>query len=228
MVSKAAERSSNVGAVTLPASIDTRISLWIFSRAVSVEWNFLYADWYWLDVFELFICEFSWFTTTFSRTLERKLRFGHWPVILHAILIEGGFLQKGGETWADLKCEGKEPSVSDKLIIDVIGVIQMSMQSFTRLVGIGSKSEDLHATRRTRWRTSSAVTQLRFCRTFLVSGGFNTRECELDGKEERITEILLMENKLNVFAKVAIEEWSGRCILGQRCKILLSAFHNDP
>ena len=35
--------------------------------------------------------------------------------------------------------------------------------------------------RRTRWRTSSAETQLRFCRTFLVSGGFNTRECELEG-----------------------------------------------
>ena len=67
----------------------------------------------------------------------------HWPVILHAILIEGGFFQKG-ETWADLQCGGKEPSVSDKLIIYVIGVIKMSVQSFTRLVGIGSKSEDLH------------------------------------------------------------------------------------
>ena len=53
--------------------------------------------------------------------------------------------------------------VPNKLIIDVIGVIKMSMQSFTRLVGIGSKSEDLHGARRTRWRTSSAVTQLRFC-----------------------------------------------------------------
>ena len=41
-------------------------------------------------------------------------------------------------------------------------------------------------------------------------------------------EILSMKNELKVFAKVAIEEWSGRCILGQRCKILLNAFHNDP
>ena len=57
-------------------------------------------------------------------------------------LLGEGFFEKG-ETWADLKCEGKESSVSDKLIIDVIGVIKMSMQSFTRLVGIGSKSEDL-------------------------------------------------------------------------------------
>ena len=85
--------------------------------------------------------------------------------------------------------------MSDKLIIGVIGVIRMSMQSFTRLVGIGSKSEDLHEARRIRWRTSSAETLLRFCRTFLVSGGFNTRECESEGKEERMTEILLMKKR---------------------------------
>ena len=91
-----------------------------------------------------------------------------------SLLREGFF--KRGETWAGLKCEGKEPSVSDKLIIDVVGVIQMSMQSFTRLVGTGSKAKDLHGARRTRWRTSSAETQLRFCGTFMVSGGFNTRE----------------------------------------------------
>ena len=96
--------------------------------------------------------------------------------------------------------------MSDKLIIRVIGVIKMSMQSFTRLVGIGSKSEDLHGVRRTRWRTSSAETRLRFRRTFLVSGGFNTRECESEGKEERMTDIWLRKNELKVFAKVAIEE----------------------
>ena len=77
-------------------------------------------------------------------------------------------LSKRGETWAGLKCEGKEPAMSDKLIIDVTGVIKMSMQSFTRLVGIGSKSEDLHGARRRRWRTSSAETQFRFVRTFQV------------------------------------------------------------
>ena len=44
MVSKAAERSSNVSAVTLPAFFDARILLWMFSR---VEWNFLHADWCW-------------------------------------------------------------------------------------------------------------------------------------------------------------------------------------
>ena len=117
--------------------------------------------------------------------------------------------------------------MSHKLITDVSGVIKISTQSFTRLVGIGSKSEYLHGARRTKWRTSSAETQLRLCRTFLVSGGFNTRECESEGREERMTEILLMTNELKVFAKVAIEERSGRCILGQQCKILLNVFHND-
>ena len=129
-----------------------------------------------------------------------KLR--HWPVILQAILIERGVISKG----ADLKCKGKEPSVSNKLIIDVIGVIKMSMLSFTRLIGIGSKSEDWHGACTKRWRTSSPVTQLRFCSAFLVSGGFNTRECESQGKEERMTGILLMKNELNGLAKAAIEE----------------------
>ena len=139
------------------------------------------------------------------KNLGKEAKIRHWPLILRAILIVGGFFQKG-ETWADLKCEGKEPSVGDKLIIDIIGVIKMSMQSFTRLVGMGSKSEDLQGARRTRWRTSSAETQLRFCRTFLASGGFNTRECESEGKEERMTETLLMKNEPKVFVKVIVED----------------------
>ena len=93
--------------------------------------------------------------------------------------------------------------MSDKFIIDVIGVIKMSMQSVTRLVGIESNSEDFNGARGTRWRTSSAETQLKFCRTFLISGGFNTRECESEGKEERVTEILLMKNELKVFKKIS-------------------------
>ena len=47
------------------------------------------------------------------------------------------------EMRADLKCEGREPSESDKLPIDVIGVSRISVQSFTEIVGIGSKSDNL-------------------------------------------------------------------------------------
>ena len=57
-------------------------------------------------------------------------------------LLRVGFFYTA-ETRADLRCAGKEPSESDKWIIDVIGVIRMSMQSFTKLVGIGSKSDYL-------------------------------------------------------------------------------------
>ena len=56
--------------------------------------------------------------------MEAKIR--HWPGIFHAIPIEGGFLRLGW-TRANLKCEGKEPPVRHKLIIDVIGVIKMSI-----------------------------------------------------------------------------------------------------
>ena len=69
-----------------------------------------------------------------------------------------------------LKCEGKEPSEDDKFVIDVIGVIRMSIQCITKLVGKGSKSDDLLGTHRTIWRISSSVTQVRFCMTFLVTG----------------------------------------------------------
>ena len=43
-----------------------------------------------------------------------------------------------GETRADLKCEGKKPSESDELIIDVIGVSRVLVQSFIKLVSIWS------------------------------------------------------------------------------------------
>ena len=94
-----------------------------------------------------------------------------------------GFFNRG-ETRAHLKCEGKEPSVSDKLIIDVIGVIRMSLQSFTKPVRIGYKSDDFHGASRTRQHTSSAVTQVRFCKTFVVSGRLSARKCESEGKDE--------------------------------------------
>ena len=89
-----------------------------------------------------------------------------------------------GETRTDLKCEGKEPLTSDKMIIDVFGVIRISIQPFTKLVGIGSNSDDMHGASTTRWSTSSAVIQVSICKTFRVLGGFCTRECELEGKDE--------------------------------------------
>ena len=74
MVSNVAERSTNVIAVTLPSSMADMISLWIFSSAFSVEWDFLYADWNWLKVFVLERWEYSRHAAVFSRIFERKLR----------------------------------------------------------------------------------------------------------------------------------------------------------
>ena len=85
------------------------------------------------------MCEVSWFTTTFSRTLKRKLRLDTGQYFFMQSLLREGFFNRG-ETRADLKCDGKEPSVSNKLTVDVIGFSRMSMQSFTKLVGIGSLS----------------------------------------------------------------------------------------
>ena len=81
----------------------------------------------------------------------------------------------------------------------------MSIQSFTRLEGFGSKSEDLYGAHRRRYRTSSPVIQIRFFKTFLESGGINTRECKSKGKEEQMTDILSMKSGLNVFDRAAIQ-----------------------
>ena len=99
-------------------------------------------------------------------------------------LLRVGFFNRR-ETRADLKCDGKEPSESDTLIIDVIGVIRISIQSFTKLVGIGSKSNDLHGASRRRLCTSSTVTQVKFCRDLSGMRRIEyTRGCKSDGEEE--------------------------------------------
>ena len=72
-------------------------------------------------------------------------------------LLSVGFFSRG-EARADLKCDGKHPSESDKLTVDTIGVTNISIQSFTKLVGIGSKSDDFHGADRKRLPTSSSVT----------------------------------------------------------------------
>ena len=68
-----------------------------------------------------------------------------------------GFFNRG-ETRANLKCDEKHPSESDKLTIDTIGVTNTSIQSFAKVVGFGSKSDDLHGADRTRRRSSASVT----------------------------------------------------------------------
>ena len=146
---------------------------------------------------------------TFLKNLAKETEIRYWPVIFHVILIECGLFNRE-ETRADLTCEGKHPSESNKLTIDAIGVTDISIQSFTKLVGIGSKSDDLHGADRTRWRTSSSVAWVGLCRTSLVLGGVNTLEHEPEEKEDWMMENLFKKKKLKVLANAAIEEWSGR------------------
>ena len=145
------------------------------------------------------MCECSWSTTTFSRTLKRKLWLDTDRYYFMLSLSRVGFFNRV-KTRADLKCEGKEPSESDKLTVNVICIIIMSIQSYTKLVGIKSKFDDLHGTSRTRWHTSLAVTLVTFSKTFLVSGRLSTRKCESQGKQEWITQTLFMKKQLKVLA----------------------------
>ena len=97
-------------------------------------------------------------------------------------LLSEGFFDRV-ETRAGLKCEGKEPPVSDHaLTIDATGVTRMPMKSFNKLVGMESHSDDLHRANRTRWRTSLWVIQIRFYKTCEVSGGINTLKHEPEKK----------------------------------------------
>ena len=53
-------------------------------------------------------------SSQFLKYLGKNAKIGNWPVIFLAILIESRFFNRG-ETRADLKCEGQEPSESVKL-----------------------------------------------------------------------------------------------------------------
>ena len=55
------------------------------------------------------------------------------------------------------------------------------------------------------------MTLVRFCKTPLVLGGFNTYEHESEEKEEWTMEILFMKKEMNAFARASAEEWSGIC-----------------
>ena len=73
LVSNAVERSRR-RAVEWPESKETKISFWMRSRAVSVERNLQYADWY-SDIRSLEErCDWSWLAITCSINFERNDR----------------------------------------------------------------------------------------------------------------------------------------------------------
>ena len=97
---------------------------------------------------------------------------------------------------SDWKCEGKKPSVSEKFIIDVLGVVEMSIQPFTKLVGIGlSPMTCMKPTIQYGARHRQGH-KLGFSKNFLVLGGINTRECESEGKERRLYVVSKLSAKI--------------------------------
>ena len=54
-------------------------------------------------------------------------------------LLRLGFF-KGEETWAVLKCEGKDPSEGDKFTLSLSLIPECQWSFFTKLVGIDSKA----------------------------------------------------------------------------------------
>ena len=74
-MSKTADRSRRVSAVTMPFFILSKTSFSTFKRADSVEWNFLYADCELLDIEFDCMWESRRDATTFSNIFDIKLRF---------------------------------------------------------------------------------------------------------------------------------------------------------
>ena len=74
-MSKAADRSRRVSAVTLPFSILSETSFSTFKRADSVKWKFLYANCKLLDIEFDSMWESRQDATTFSNIFDTKLRF---------------------------------------------------------------------------------------------------------------------------------------------------------
>jgi len=70
MLSKAEDKSKRVSGVTFPVSMFSAMLLWTFTRAGSVEWNCLQADWKTLDRWLQFKWTFKWQDMAFSNALD--------------------------------------------------------------------------------------------------------------------------------------------------------------
>ena len=156
-VSKAALKSSNVRAQTLPSSIALVISSWTAIMAVSVEWCALYADWRlgnkcWDSKWVL-----SWFAATRSTTFDKKLRLDIGRKELTSSALSIGFFSRG-RTIAAFKSAGNTPSRNDALQILASVSASSSNSRFINHVGAGSRQQCFDGALVTIFNISSAVT----------------------------------------------------------------------
>ena len=74
-VSKAADESNKRSIADSLLSIAHRMSFWTLTKAVSVEWEFLYADWNVLSKWCFMTWSVSCVATTFSTSLDTTFKF---------------------------------------------------------------------------------------------------------------------------------------------------------
>ena len=96
IVSNAADRSSRINTETQPWSRDCRMSFCTLKRAVSVEWNFLWADWdtSWRELVTRW--RSSRELTTFSNILEIR---GGWTQVCSGSVYQDRVPASLGEAW---------------------------------------------------------------------------------------------------------------------------------
>ena len=130
-----------------------------------------------------------------------------WVVIFHVILVECRVFQKR-RNMSRLEVWGDGAFKDNRLTTVAISVTRTSLQLFAKLVGIRSKSHDLHRAVKTRWNTSSLVAEVRLCKTSLVSEGFVKLEHEPEESEEWLIEILFRNKELIDLTSSSKEESS--------------------
>lgn len=135
-VSKAVLKSSRTGRVTSCLSILASISLWTLIKAVSVEWNWQYDDWF----VGRGACSLQWLRsceiTVFSSNFWHKWKVAYWMKVLKYWVYIEFFKQ-----WYD-KCNlallGIQLLSNEKLIILVMIGVTVSTHFLISQVGIGS------------------------------------------------------------------------------------------
>ena len=126
-----------------------------------------------------------------------------------------------------MKESGKIPSERDMLMISVIGVMRISRQSLTRVVGHGSRSQCLLGEEEMILCTYSSETGLN-ARNFAGDvGGLGCSPLQdVAFNTALILSILSLKNLPKEFARVVLSEHSGRGLGSDRCRIEFMFFQS--
>ena len=112
------------------------------SRAVSVLWEDLYADWQGSCRAFSWRCFDSCAATALSTILDRKWRFDTGLKFLRSSGLREGFFRRG-VTCATLTCAGTTPDVSERFTMLLIAGRSTSICSMRSEVGMGFNAHNL-------------------------------------------------------------------------------------